>query len=122
VIAHLRAERCPRPLGIVAEADYDDPYFAALSPAQKRDCAAFLHFDRTRPDFLSWFVDDLPHATPALFRALGLNPRWRGRCAARAMGAGASFCGSGGIRGRTRLTLRAPLQEQARLGDGPCSS
>lgn len=74
VIAHLRAERCPRPLGIVAEADYDDPYFAALSPAQKRDCAAFLHFDRTRPDFLSWFVDDLPHATPALFRALGAKP------------------------------------------------
>ena len=74
VIAHLRAERCPRPLGIVAEADYDDPYFAALSPAQKRDCAAFLHIERTRPDFLSWLVDDLPHATPTLFRALAGKP------------------------------------------------
>ena len=74
VIAYLRAERCPRPLGIVAEAVYDDHYFAALSPAQKRDCATFLHFDRTRPDFLSWHVDDLPHATPALFRALGRKP------------------------------------------------
>jgi glycerophosphoryl diester phosphodiesterase len=74
VIAFLRAERSARPLGLVAEASYDDPYFAALSPAQKRDCAAFLHVARTRPDFLSWSVDDLPHAAPSLFRALGEKP------------------------------------------------
>ena len=74
VIAHLRARRVARPLGIVAEAGYDDPYFAALSPAQKRDCAAFLHIGRTAPDFLSWHVGDLPHATPALVRALGGKP------------------------------------------------
>jgi glycerophosphoryl diester phosphodiesterase len=74
VIAALREARCARPLGIVAEADYDDPYFAALSPAQKRDCAAFLHIGRTRPDFLSWRVDDLPHAAPALLRALAQKP------------------------------------------------
>ncbi|MDE3177836.1 MAG: glycerophosphodiester phosphodiesterase [Pseudomonadota bacterium] len=74
VIAFLRADRCPRPLGIVAEADYDDPYFAALLPAQKQDCAAFLHLGRTRPDFLSWCVDDLPHPAPSLFRAEGAKP------------------------------------------------
>jgi glycerophosphoryl diester phosphodiesterase len=74
LIAHLRAARCPRPLGIVAEADYNHPYFAAMSLAQKRECAAFLHIDRTRPDFLSWHVDDLPHAAPALMRALGGKP------------------------------------------------
>ena len=74
VIAYLRADRCPRPLGIVAEADYDDPYFAALLPAQKQDCAAFLHLGRTRPDFLSWCVDDLPHPAPSLFRAQGARP------------------------------------------------
>jgi glycerophosphoryl diester phosphodiesterase len=73
-IAHLRARGSARPLGIVAEADYDDPYFAALTPAQKRDCAAFLHIGRTAPDFLSWRVDDLPHAAPALMRALGRKP------------------------------------------------
>ncbi len=66
VIAHLRARAVPRPLGIVAEADYEDPYFAALTPAQKRDCKAFLHIGRTAPDFLSWRVDDFPHAAPAL--------------------------------------------------------
>lgn len=74
VIAHLRAAGCARPLGIVAEASYDDPYFAALSPAQKLDCAAFTHIGRTRPDFLSWSVDDLPHAAPSLMRALGGKP------------------------------------------------
>ena len=29
---------------------------------------------RTRPDFLSWHVDDLPHPTPALLRALAALP------------------------------------------------
>jgi glycerophosphoryl diester phosphodiesterase len=74
VVAFLRAEGSPRPLGIVAEADYEDAYFAALTPAQKRECAAFLHIGRTAPDFLSWSVADLPHATPTLMRALGGKP------------------------------------------------
>jgi glycerophosphoryl diester phosphodiesterase len=74
VIAYLRASGSARPLGVVAEADYDHPYFAAVSPAQKRTCATFAHIERTRPDFLSWAVDDLPHATPTLMRALGGKP------------------------------------------------
>ena len=74
VIAFLRAGGCPRPLGVVAEASYDDPYFAALTPAQKRDCVAFLHVACTRPDFLSFRVDDLPHPAPTLMRALGAKP------------------------------------------------
>lgn len=74
VVAFLRDAGCPRPLGIVAEASYDDPYFAAMSSAQKRDCATLLHIGSTRPDFLSWAVADLPHATPCLFRALANKP------------------------------------------------
>jgi glycerophosphoryl diester phosphodiesterase len=74
VVGFLRESGSARPLGLVAEASYDDPYFAALSSKQKRDCAAFLHVARTRPDFLSWRVDDLPHAAPSLFRALGGKP------------------------------------------------
>ena len=74
MIAFLRDSSSPRPLGIVAQADYGDSYFAALSPAQKRDCATFAHIERTRLDFLSWAVDDLPHATPTLMRALGRKP------------------------------------------------
>lgn len=74
VIAYLREADCRRPLGIVAQASYEDPYFSALTPAQKRDAAAFTHWRHTRPDFLSWCVDDLPHATPTLMRALGGKP------------------------------------------------
>ena len=74
VIAHLRGAGCVRPLGIVAQASYDDPYFDAMSREQKRDCAAFTHTVRTRPDFLSWCVDDLPHAAPSLMRAPANKP------------------------------------------------
>ena len=73
-IAHLRAQGISRPLGMVAEASYDDPYFSEMSAEQKRDCAAFLHIEATRPDFLSWCVDDLPHSTVTLFRALAKIP------------------------------------------------
>jgi glycerophosphoryl diester phosphodiesterase len=74
IIAHLRVTGGERPLGIVAEASYEDPYFADMSAEQKRNAGAWLHFDRTRPDFLSWHVEDLPHAIPALFRGLGGLP------------------------------------------------
>jgi glycerophosphoryl diester phosphodiesterase len=74
VIAHLRARGIASPLGIVAEASYEGLDWRDLSPEQKRDCAAFLHYPRTRPDFLSWHVDDLPHPTPALLRALTSMP------------------------------------------------
>jgi glycerophosphoryl diester phosphodiesterase len=54
----------PSPVGIVAEASYDDPYWAFLTPDQKRACETFDHRSRSEPDFLSWNVDDLPHRTP----------------------------------------------------------
>lgn len=73
-IAWLRARGSQRPLGVVAQASYDDPYFDALSREQKRDCAAFLHIGATRPDFLSWSVDNLPCPTPTLIRALAQKP------------------------------------------------
>jgi len=74
-IAHLRA-RCAGigPLGMVAEASYRGRYWRDLSAAQKEACAAFLHYPETRPDFLSWSVDDLPHATPFLLRELKRLP------------------------------------------------
>jgi glycerophosphoryl diester phosphodiesterase len=70
-IAHLRARGTGiGPLGIVAEASYRGRYWRDLSAAQKEACAAFLHYPDTRPDFLSWSVDDLPHPTPFLLRRL----------------------------------------------------
>ena len=78
VIAHLRENRATLgleniPLGIVAEADYSHGEWAALPKATQVDLANFLHFERSRPDFLSWSVRNLPHPTPYLCRtALGL--------------------------------------------------
>lgn len=72
-IAFLRAQAAALgiahiPLGIVAEAAYDGADWAALSPARRDEMTHFLHYRRTRPDFLSWNVGDLPHAIPFLLR------------------------------------------------------
>jgi glycerophosphoryl diester phosphodiesterase len=80
VIAHLQANRAAlglahTPLGMVAQSNYDDPHddWARRSRQDKQALAQFLHWRETRPDFLSWSVWNLPHATPFLCRAaLGL--------------------------------------------------
>ena len=73
VIVHLRSRRWTGPLGIVAEASYDDPEWRDLTPQLKQRLSQFLHFDETRPDFLSFHVGDLPHAIPYLCRtAIGI--------------------------------------------------
>lgn len=72
VIAHLR-HRPPCPLGVVAEARYDAPEWSELPPGLGTELAQFLHYEETRPDFLSYHVDDLPHGVPLLLRrGLGL--------------------------------------------------
>jgi glycerophosphoryl diester phosphodiesterase len=72
IIAHLRdnADRLGTnryPLGIVAEARYDG-HKPPLPQALRENLTAFLHYPQSRPDFLSWRVDDLPHAIPFLLR------------------------------------------------------
>ena len=81
LIAYLRLrypalgrQDAPCPVGIVAEASYDRPGWDMLSADQKRDWTDFDHFDRLRPDFLSWNVDDLPHKVPFLVRELLHGP------------------------------------------------
>jgi glycerophosphoryl diester phosphodiesterase len=77
VIAFLQGRRTDlglqeAPLGIVAEADYGQADWKFLSYDRQVELPNLLHFESTRPDFLSWRVDDLPHAAPHLFRvALG---------------------------------------------------
>ncbi|MFV0279500.1 MAG: glycerophosphodiester phosphodiesterase family protein [Rhodoblastus sp.] len=73
IIAHLRENRdalglSRTPLGIVAEADFTKGEWAALPKHKQVELANLLHFDASRPDFLSWRVDDLPHAAPNLCR------------------------------------------------------
>ena len=60
------------PLGLVAEARFEGAEWAMLSPAQRLDMAALTHWERAQPDFLSWHVEDLPHAAPSLCRAFGV--------------------------------------------------
>ena len=70
----LGVSKRPCPIGVVAQASYDDPDWDSLTPEQKRDWTTFEHFDRLRPDFLSWNVDDLPHEVPFLMKELNGAP------------------------------------------------
>jgi glycerophosphoryl diester phosphodiesterase len=67
---HMLAPRGACPIGILAQASYDDSSWASLSDEQKRDWTDFDHYDLARPDFLSWNVDDLPHKIPFLVKEL----------------------------------------------------
>jgi glycerophosphoryl diester phosphodiesterase len=81
IIAHFRKSArppgpagAPCPLGIVAEARYAGDYWRALSDEQRVAFTHFLHYRETLPDFLSFCVDDLPHAIPFLLRARDAIP------------------------------------------------
>ena len=71
---HMAPPRGPCPIGILAQASYDNPGWARLSCEQKRDWTDFDHYDLARPDFLSWNVDDLPHKIPFLIKELTRAP------------------------------------------------
>lgn len=62
------------PRGIVGETRQDDPAYALLPESLRRSLANLLHLGESRPDFLSWRVDDLQTAPPYLCRLLGGMP------------------------------------------------
>jgi len=74
LIAVLRAQNAPWPLGIVAQADYDDDDFKMLSAAEKDGLVRFVHARDTRPDFLSWRSADLPNPVCELARSCARMP------------------------------------------------
>jgi glycerophosphoryl diester phosphodiesterase len=67
---HMRPSRGSCPIGLLAQASYEDPDWAFLSAERKRDWTDFDHYDLARPDFLSFKVDDLPHKIPFLVKEL----------------------------------------------------
>jgi glycerophosphoryl diester phosphodiesterase len=69
VLVHLRALHAMCPLGLVAQARYDDEEWAGLPREQRANFADLRDFPLARPDFLSWNFGDLPHAVPMLCRA-----------------------------------------------------
>ncbi len=85
LIAHLRASGASWPLGMVAQADYDDEDFMGVTAERRQELARFTHARETRPDFLSWRYADLPNPVCELARALGLAVMsWTIRSAAQA--------------------------------------
>ena len=68
IIVHLRAQKASVPLGIIAEAQYTHATWDGLSADLKHTLANLLHYAETRPDFLSYHVNDMPHAVPYLCR------------------------------------------------------
>jgi len=66
----LRASAPELPRGLVAERWYDDPDWAGLTPAQKYALGNLLHGLRTRPQFIAYYVKDLPAVAPLAARYL----------------------------------------------------
>lgn len=73
VVAALRTLTPRHARGIVAMLDYSYPDYERCTADEKRAMANLLHFEESRPDFISWRVRDLPTAAPYLCRkGLGL--------------------------------------------------
>jgi glycerophosphoryl diester phosphodiesterase len=67
-VAALRELLPSRPRGIVAERDYTEADWPEATPAQRRGMLYLRHAFRTRPDFVAWWVDELPAAAPWIAR------------------------------------------------------
>jgi glycerophosphoryl diester phosphodiesterase len=57
-----------RPRGIVAERHYSETDWPDASPAQRHDMTHLRHFFRTQPDFVAYWIDELPAAAPWIAR------------------------------------------------------
>jgi glycerophosphoryl diester phosphodiesterase len=69
-VVALRELLPSRPRGIVAERDYTAEDWPEASPAQRQEMTHLRHFFRTRPDFVAYWVDELPSTAPWLARNL----------------------------------------------------
>jgi glycerophosphoryl diester phosphodiesterase len=62
-------ERMPNlPRGIIAERRYDDDEWAKLTPAQRADMVDLRHGFRTKPQFVAYWVNELPSLAPWIAR------------------------------------------------------
>jgi glycerophosphoryl diester phosphodiesterase len=64
----LRETMPALPRGIVAQRDYDDGYWAKLTPAQRQGMLHLRHAFRTRPHFVAFSVNQLPAPAPLIAR------------------------------------------------------
>jgi glycerophosphoryl diester phosphodiesterase len=63
-----------RPRGIVAERHYTAGDWPEASPAQRRGMTHMRHFFRTQPDFVAYWVDELPAVAPWIARNIFGSP------------------------------------------------
>ena len=74
VLVHLRGAGAQCPLGLVAQAHYDaSEEWAGLPQDRRASFQDLRDFPLARPDFLSWYLADLPHAVPMLCREWNWN-------------------------------------------------
>lgn len=71
VLATLRRLSPATPRGLVAERAFD-PYYSWLPPARQQELRSFSHLARSRPDFVSFYFEELPFAPVTALRAAGL--------------------------------------------------
>jgi glycerophosphoryl diester phosphodiesterase len=58
------------PRGIIAQRNYDDDYWNKLTPAQRQSMLYLRHALRTRPNFVAYWVNQLPAPAPWIARNL----------------------------------------------------
>lgn len=74
LIVALQVHAPGLPRGIVAERYYRDPDWNAFTWKQKFVLGNLLHFNRTKPHFVAYYVDELPALAPLLARhVLGMK-------------------------------------------------
>jgi glycerophosphoryl diester phosphodiesterase len=56
------------PRGIIAQRNYDDDYWKKLTPEQRRSMLYLRHAFRTRPQFVAYWVNQLPAPAPWIAR------------------------------------------------------
>jgi glycerophosphoryl diester phosphodiesterase len=64
----LRELMPSRPRGIIAEREYTAEDWPEASPAQRQGMTHLRHFFRTRPDFVAYWVNELPSPAPWIAR------------------------------------------------------
>jgi glycerophosphoryl diester phosphodiesterase len=68
LVRALRLTAPDIPRGIVAERYYDEPEWAGATRAQKFGLGNFTHIFQTKPDFVAYWVRDLPAVAPLFAR------------------------------------------------------
>jgi glycerophosphoryl diester phosphodiesterase len=66
----LREAMPELPRGIVAQRNYDDDYWKKLTPDQRRNMVHLRHAFRTRPQFVAYWINELPAPAPWIARNL----------------------------------------------------